>query len=249
MGYLIPKNRKGTHLVRLSFDPSNLKTYRDWTVFGFLIGERVGSEVPVVRGIHRISQDCLIGFGSGMATSGSVSLYHLEGITPDSLVMKDCFLGEQPKEEIIIGLPDIEEIVHRFSTLHSGDDVNFVTLGCPHYSLEQIRYVARLLEGKKISSSVRFWICTSRMIRDLARYSGYDKIIQNAGAILVADTCPVESHMRISTCKQYGLPVPNISAMATDSIKMARYVRDLIGCKTALVTTEEAVQIALKGRI
>lgn len=248
MGYLIEENRKGTHCVSLSVDPGFLSDYRMWSIFGFLIGDKVGSQVPVIHGIKHITLENLIGFGAGMATSGSVSLYHIEGITPDSLVMGDCYGGKKPVEEYVFGPKDFTEVVQRFTTIQKKSDIDFVTLGCPHYSLEQIRYVAEKLRSKKISSHLQFWICTSRMVRKLAEFSGYVEIIEKSGAKVVADTCPVESHMRKSTCTDYGLKVPNVSGMVTDSVKMVRYVSDLIGCKVALTTTDQAIEIALKGR-
>jgi predicted aconitase len=202
----------------------------------------------VIRGIQKIRQDHLIGFGAVMATSGSVTLYHLEGVTPDSLAMGDCFGGRKPEQEINFSISDFKKTIQTFTTIKHEEEIDFVTLGCPHYSLEQLRYVASLLHGKKISSHLRFWVCTSRMVRCLGEYSGYVKTIEDSGAKVISDTCPVESHMRASTCREYGLAVPNVSAMVCDSIKMARYVRDLIGCRTALVTTEKAIEIAIKGR-
>ena len=65
---------------------------------------------------------------------------------------------------------------------------------------------------------------------------------------MVADTCPVESHMRQSTCREYGLRVPNVNSMVTDSVKMARYVADLIGCKTVLTNTDTCIKTAITGR-
>jgi predicted aconitase len=248
MGYLLPENRIGTHSISLSMDPGFLSDYRMWTIFGFLIGEKVGSQVPVIHGINHIKLENLIGFGAGMATSGSVTLYHIEGVTPDSLVMGDCFDGKKPVETYVFDPKDFEDVIQRYTTIKQESDIDFVTLGCPHYSLEQIRYVAEKLENRKISTNLRFWICTSRMIRKLAEFSGYVHIIEKAGARVVADTCPVESHMRKSTCLEHGLPVPNVSGMVTDSVKMVRYVSDLIGCKVALVTTDQAIEIALKGR-
>ncbi|MFH1549590.1 MAG: aconitase X, partial [Planctomycetota bacterium] len=73
--------------------------------------------------------------------------------------------------------------------------------------------------------------------------------IEDAGALVVADTCPVESHMREATCREYGLKTPNVEAMVTDSTKMARYVRDLIGCRTALTDVEKCISAALTGRL
>jgi len=58
----------------------------------------------------------------------------------------------------------------------------------------------------------------------------------------------VESHMRTSTCKNYGLPTPYIEVMATESGKMARYVKDLIGCETLLIDRKNCIKAALNGR-
>jgi predicted aconitase len=75
------------------------------------------------------------------------------------------------------------------------------------------------------------------------------KTIEDAGGLVISDTCPVESHMRISTCREYGLPTPQIKAMVTDSAKMARYAGDLIGCKTALRNREECLEAAVAGKL
>ena len=82
-----------------------------------------------------------------------------------------------------------------------------------------------------------------------AEYSGYVKMIEDSGALVVADTCPVESHLRQSTCREFGLKVPYVNAMVTDSVKMSRYVKDLIGCKTTLTDTDSCINAAIKGRI
>jgi predicted aconitase len=66
---------------------------------------------------------------------------------------------------------------------------------------------------------------------------------------VIRDCCPVESHMRISTCKEHGLKTPQCAAMVTDSCKMARYVGDLIGCQTALRSRDECLKAAAAGRL
>ena len=41
-------------------------------------------------------------------------------------------------------------------------------LGCPHYTIEQIWEVSRLLEGRKISPNSELWIFTPRQTKALA---------------------------------------------------------------------------------
>jgi hypothetical protein len=170
-------------------------------------------------------------------------------VTPEARTVEEAFGGEVPKKVFKVTAKDIDAVYEEMNTIRQGEAIDFVTLGCPHYGLEQLRYAAEKLKGRRVAEGVRFWICTSRMTRKQAEYSGYVKAIEDAGALVVADTCPVESHMRQSTCRRYGLKVPNVEAMATDSAKMARYVRDLIGCRTALADTNRCIESAIAGRL
>jgi len=256
MGYLLKENRYGTHLFNVRIPVKRLQTYDAWCALGFIIGKIVGSEIPVIQlPITKFQDpilqrtDWLLGLGAALATSGSVTLFHIPGVTPEARTVKEAFKnGKVPKNVYEIREKDLDDVYHQVNNIPSGADIDFVTLGCPHYNLAQIAYVARQLEGKHISRGVRFWICTNRMTRKQAEYSGYIKKIEDAGAKVVADTCPVESHMRQSTCREYGLEVPNVRNMVTDSVKMVRYVKDLIGCNTVLTDTDKCIQSALKGK-
>ena len=87
------------------------------------------------------------------------------------------------------------------------------------------------------------------MTRKQAEYSGFVKTIEDAGAKVVVDTCPVESHMRLSTCREFGLEIPNVKAMVCNSGKMIRYVGDLIGCKVALTNVDKCIESAIQGKL
>lgn len=248
MGYLLDENRRGTHHFKVNIEPEKFDSYDKYSALGMHIGSVVGSDVPVIEGIRPQKQEYLLGLGAALATSGSVTLFHIPGVTPEARTIEEAFHGKSPEDVYEVNESDLENIRSKFTSVESGDDVDFVMLGCPHYNLEQIRLVAEKLKGKKIAEGVRFWICTNRMTRKQAEYSGYMKTIEDTGALLVADTCPVESHMRISTCRDYGLKVPNVEAMVCDSGKMVRYVGDLIGCKTALADIDKCIECAISGR-
>ena len=160
------------------------------------MGRIVGSEVPVIEGIRPHRTDWLIGFGAALATSGWVTLFHIPGLTPEARTVKEAFGNKRiPKTVYEIKPRDLDDVYHYINTIPSGSSIDFVTLGCPHYNLAQIEYVAEKL-CRRISPDVNFWICTNRMTRRQAEYSGYVQTIEKAGAKVVADTCPVESHMR-----------------------------------------------------
>lgn len=248
MGYLLDHNRKGTHLFNVNIPDEKMQSYDAWSALGFHIGSIVGSEVPVITGVKPQRQEWLIGFGAALATSGSVSLFHIPGVTPEARTVEEAFHHTNPKEIFEVTEADLHAVYDRFRTIPLGSNIDFVTLGCPHYNLEQLRIVADKLKGKRIADDVRFWVCTNRMTRNQAEYSGYLQSIESSGALVIADTCPVESHMRQSTCREYGLKVPNVNAMVTDSVKMARYVADLIGCKTVLTNIDTCIRTALSGK-
>jgi len=63
----------------------------------------------------------------------------------------------------------------RTRLLNSAKDsnVDLVNIGCPHYSLEQLRRVARLLDSKKVHENVTLWIWTAHQLKAIADRNGY----------------------------------------------------------------------------
>ncbi|MCD6118970.1 aconitase X catalytic domain-containing protein [bacterium] len=251
IGYLLDENRRGTHLIRVKLAPEELRHDCDYSALGFAVGRIVGSQVPIFDFLGTPTQTSLLALGAALATSGSVALFHAPPHTAEAKTVDEAFQGAKPVEVHEITKSSIDAAFQAMTTIAPGDEIDFVTLGCPHYNLEQIRYVAEFFRstGEKVNPGVRLWICTNRMTKQAAAWEGYTRIIEDAGGFVVCDTCPVESHMRISTCREHGLSVPQIRAMVTDSFKMARYVRDLIGCETAIRDRDSCLKAAISGRM
>jgi len=89
-----------------------------------------------------------------------------------------------------------------------------VAFGCPHASLEELREIAGMLEGKKINENVELAVFTSKSNKIIAERSGFVKTIEKAGGKVVADTCMV---LTPTTYTAFDI-------MATDSAKAAYYV-------------------------
>jgi predicted aconitase len=248
MGYLLDENRKGTHYFKVNVPEERLNSFEAYSALGMCIGAIVGSEVPVIEGFHPTNPQWIIGFGAALATTGSVTLFHIPGVTPEAKTVEEAFHGDVPKDYHEITENDLNKMFEKYTNIPKGEPVDFVNLGCPHYNLEQLRLLAEKLKGKKIADGVRFWVCTNRMTRKQAEFSGYVQTIEESGALVIADTCPVESHLRISTCRDFNLKTPNVEAMVCDSGKMVRYVGDLLGCKTAFTSTDKCIEAAITGR-
>jgi predicted aconitase len=91
-------------------------------------------------------------------------------------------------ETVEVTRSDIEDV---YSTLNCDKEEDIAIFGCPHASLEEIAMLASEVEGKTLKKPV--WICTSRMMKEAANRMGFTEIIENAGGLVVADTCMVVS--------------------------------------------------------
>jgi predicted aconitase len=118
------------------------------------------------------------------------------------------------------------------------EDVDFVMLGCPHNSAEQMWRVAELLEGRRVADGVTLWVHTPRQIRHLCDESGVTQAIERAGGLVMSDSCPAINRM---------LP-EGTEVVATDSCKQAHYLPAITGKETWFASLEHCVETALTGR-
>jgi predicted aconitase len=169
------------------------KAHPDYPVIGTIIGEALETKVPFVRGV-RPGDDELKNFGAAMAAWGSLSLFHVEGITPEA------------DEQELKGLERLEitdaMVAERRARLSSAkmDEVDLIALGCPHLSAEEIIDMAQFLEGReRIRPSVALWLSTSKVVAQSLRKEV--QVIERFGRVIV-DTCqvvtPVENKHKVT---------------------------------------------------
>jgi predicted aconitase len=243
-GFHLDENRRGTHRVHVE---ARLTSPTDYGALGLCIGERVGGGVPVITGLHSPRQEDLIALGATMSTSGQVALYHIPGVTAECQTVEQVLDRSQPHDEFSIDAKDIRKVYDKLRTAKS-DTVDFVNLGCPHYTLEQIRQVAMLIRGRKVHRDVNLWVFTSRAIKGIADRTGYTEVIREAGGLIVCDCCGSSSHLKQTIRRRYNLPVPAVNSMITDSVKQGKYVNDTIGCTTIVAGVEDCVEAAVTGK-
>jgi predicted aconitase len=246
-GYHLDENRRGTHLFDIRDTPSGTS---DFSCLGFHIGRIAGDGVPVLRGLsRRPNLDELDALGAGMATSGGVALFILPQVTPPFTSVEEAFAGAPPPRSIAVGRADVDAVYGQFCTT-ARDGFDIVHVGCPHASFEEMRHYAALLAGRRVHADVELWITTSRAVRRMAEEAGALRAIEAAGAKVISDTCPISCHFARTTSPDPALGVvpPPIRTVVVDSVKQAKYVRDMIQCDTLLTTTEGAIATALGGR-
>lgn len=230
-GLHLVENRVATHVVNVSCP---VRTEADYGALGYLVGRQIHDGVPHFRFWHqdrarKPGQEAWMALGAAMAASGAVALYHVEGVTPEAQ------RGAALRKDIpSIGIQDLAD---GYAALSSPlDEIDFVSLGCPHSTLADIERVARLLDGKRVR--VTFWITTSRGVRSQAQERGLLARIEASGAKVFADTCLVVAPM-----EQMGF-----TAMATNSAKAAFYSPAHSGLQRRFGTMEQCVEAALTGR-
>jgi len=234
-GNHLPENRHATHLLHADVP---VETFQDWGMLGYYVGEVVQEARPAVTGM--LGQPDLADlkhFGAATATSGGVELYHLPGITPEAPTLEAAFGGGRIPSSIAYGEAERRWVYDTLNGQGESTDVDFVLLGCPHASLDQIALVAGLLDGRKLPANTELWIMTPRALRTMADRNGYTRAITEAGGKVLTDSCPAMSKAA----------PPGTRVFATDSAKQAHYLPAILGIEAWFGTTQECVEAALSG--
>lgn len=235
-GLHLPENRFATHVVRAD---SRVETFQDWGMFGYFVGEQVQEARPAVIGdLAQPDLTDLKHFGAATATSGGVELYHLPGVTPEAPTLEAAFDGGPIPEPIVYGDAERRWVYETLNAQGQSEDVDFILLGCPHASLDQLAEIARLLEGRRLHEGTQLWVMTPRALRTMADRNGYTRAITRAGGHVLTDSCPAMSRAA----------PPGTKVFATDSAKQAHYLPAILGIEAWFGTTAECVDAALTGR-
>lgn len=234
-GLHIPTNRIATDQVAVEFDVDDMM---DWGLLGYWLGEQVQEAIPVLTGLDRPSElRKYKHFGAAAATSGGVEMYHIPGRTPEAPTLEAALGHRAPARQLRYGAAERRE-AHAHLNCATDDAVDFIMLGCPHNSLDQVRLITRLLDGKKVSDNTDLWIFTPNAIRSVADRMGYTDILVRAGAKLMSDSCPALSRVNPA----------NVRNVATDSCKQAHYLPATHGYGVWFGTVEQCIESAIAGR-
>jgi predicted aconitase len=235
-GYHLDENRLGTHRVDVEIETESIM---DWGLLGYYTGEIVQERVPVLSGTRRVPNIArLKHFGAAAASSGGVEMYHIAGITPEARSLEEAFGKKKPVATLKYGEAERRQAYENLNSSGRDRDVDFVVLGCPHYSIEQIWEACKLLEGRHVHPDTRLWIFTPRAIKSIADRNGYTDIITGAGGTLMTDTCPALGQVQPKGTK----------VVATDSAKQAHYLPAILGLQAWFGSQEDCLEAAVSGQ-
>ncbi|HIF39073.1 MAG TPA: DUF521 domain-containing protein [Gemmatimonadetes bacterium] len=240
IGLHLAENRAGQVLVRLkAISWDLLDSDEFYPVLGHQIGKLAGSRVVVLDAVGvNPSEDQLKALGAAMASSGSVALFHWVGLTPEASTIQDAFKGKAPEETIDVSLSDLAEARNDLSSCTS-DRLDMVVLGSPHFSLNELKALVPLIEGRHCDSKVRFLVTTGRGVKLLAEEIGLLEVLLEFGAEITVDTCILTTPMLSS----------EIRSLMTNSAKYAYYAPGLLDREVVFGSTEACVESAVSGKI
>lgn len=235
-GFHRDEYRYGSHLINVAVE---VRSVMDWGMLGYYVGGTVQEHIPVLTGnYHQADLIRHKHFGAAAASSGGVEMYHVVGVTPEATTIDQAFGPNQAIATYTYDEAARRRVYDDLNSVGNDPDVDFVMLGCPHYSVEQIKDVCVMLEGKKISTNCNLWIFTSRVVRNLCDKEGYTKIIRDAGAHLLTDTCSAISQS-----------IPKGTRVAAlDSAKQTHYLPAFMGIEAWFGSTRDCINAAISGR-
>jgi hypothetical protein len=223
-GFHLNENRKADFVFNVNCE---VKDFSDFGALGNMIGKAVKNKVPYIIGLKDSNQDNLKVLGASMAASGAVALFHIDKITPEAK-MKNMI--NDSAEKITI-----ESLDEGYNSLNSNvNEIDFVSIGCPHASVEELKKVAELVKGKKIKTEL--WITTSKYTNEKAKE--YVKIIEQSGGKVVNDTCLV-----VAPIEEFGF-----KNLATNSGKAAFYAPSYSKLNVRFGSLEKCINAAITGR-
>ena len=231
-GLLLDENRKGDIVVHVEAD---MKTPYEYHCLG-MMGDKIGEGLPVFTGLPKvITPEALRNFGAQLNTSGAYGMYHIVGCTPEAPDLETALGGKKPKWEVVITDKDLKDFEEKFSDENNGK-VDFAMFGCPHFTLEEAKYIAEHIEGKKLA--IPMYILVSSHAAQMADRMGITKVLNDAGADIIPDTCPDQPVWHFLIGK----------TGVTESPKCAYYPRRR-GLNFVLRDLDTCIEAALTGEV
>ena len=206
-----------------------------WPLLGWLAGQVASDRIPLLKGLEGAapSEDDLRALCAAFGTTSAAPMLHVAGITPE---------GDRPAasdaDQFRIACDDFVRVWQEFNS--GSQHVDLVSLGSPHFSLEEMRKFAALMQGRAIDENVSVIITLGRAVLEAARAEGLVFQLESAGMRILPDIC---------WCSiTEPLFPPTARVLMTNSGKYAHYAPGLCGREVRFGSLEDCADAAQSGR-
>jgi predicted aconitase len=236
-GNHVEENRGATHVVEVHAEVNSLL---EWDLLGRAVGDPlVTRAVPVISGDFRgVTFQKLRQLCTTLAISSNCEMCHLAGYTPEARSVEDALRGKKPAGTLVVDESALQQAYEAVCDPGDGE-IDFVSLGCPHYDIDQIKRVCDYLQGKRISPNVHFMLWTVYPLKAMADENGYTRIIEQAGGHIYTSSCP-------GTIGKVFLR--NYSGLVFDSLKQAGSVKPETSNPVYFGDVQACIDAAVSGR-
>lgn len=209
-----------------------------YPMIGFVIGAKSGTSIPAIVGLPpTASEDNLKALGAAAASSGALAMFHAVGLTPEADTLDQACGGDIPDERMVITAASLRGARDSLSATGSEQPLATVSLGTPHYSVDEIGRLHGAIGDRRVHADVDLYVSTGREVLLEAQLRGWVRKLEAAGATFVTDTCTYITPI-----------VRNTTGVAmTDSAKWAYYAPGNIGVDAIFASLDECVDSAVAG--
>lgn len=237
-GFHLKENRYGKLLIKVE---TSLDDMTDYGTLGYFAGRLAGQDTPVFTGIpSNPTLEQVKALSAALAASGAVSMFHAVGVTPEAPTLEEAFGARDPEKVFVFGEAEKQKAEAALNKEPS-DHVDWILVGCPNASVEEIREVADALRGKKVHKDVSLWVTTAGAMYAMAERVGYIQTIEDAGGVVVRETCPFLARSRVIA------PKKGYKTLTTNSAKMAFYAPGQFGLPTHYGNLDRVMNAAING--
>ena len=237
-GLHLSENRVARALVEIVSIPEDWDNDRLAVAVGHAVGRRCGALIPAIVGLPAsISEDDLKALGAAAASSGAVALFHVVGVTPEAPDLGTACGGLTPDLRLQLTAEDLREAARSLSNVADGTRLGAVSLGTPHFSIDQFACLMPLIDGAR--PLIDIFVNCSRATLEEIRKRGWEEPLSDARVTLVTDTC-----VYVSPLMQ-----PGVDVVMTNSGKCAYYAPGNLGVEIAYGSLAECVASARAGKV
>ncbi|MDA3862690.1 MAG: aconitase X catalytic domain-containing protein [Deltaproteobacteria bacterium] len=213
-GLHLTDNRRPQVKIILEKTPANSL---EWGLLGCWTGINHKNTIPLFfpESSSSPTEEDLQSLGAALITWGGAPLFHISQTTPEA----DIF--PEPENSVNCTIEDLEIIQRQISYQpQTKDEIDFVYLGCPHYSIAKLDEVFNKFNAQNIKTGIGG-----------PHQNLLGEIPSSSGLTYFGGSCIAVSYL-----------LPAIRTVATNSVKACFYLMNR-GIKTVLLPEDECLNL------
>ncbi|MEM7075412.1 MAG: aconitase X [Pseudomonadota bacterium] len=238
-GLHLDAHRRGNLLIRLDCAPREIA---DWGAIARWSGSLATGydTVPVFYGAFDAPDfDMLKQLGVALASYGGHAMFHVVGRTPEAGSPEQALGGRSGVAHHVMTRPDLDRVFDSASL--SGSDVDLVVFAAPQLSIDELRRIARQLDGRRVHENTKLIIAVDPQVRKQADTEGVSTALLAAGAEYTTGTCFYPEAPWLTENNDW-------RSMVTNSAKLVNTVAS-VGIDGALRRLSPCLEAAVTGKL